>query len=221
MKARDLAGAIVKRYLASYRASDGVTQAACDLSEITALRHAVDRLAMALRNGLADPALRASIIQSRMQAQTYYVRDYVDLRDFCDLLRTNCAGSQSIVSATKAINQAVDKYVIASGAKGDEIANSHGVSIHFPADPAKKLSPLYENLDFAKEGNWRDFLMDWLASLPGADCRGGAGDLREKPMKKIIGDGITWNNAEDWDLRRPGARGARRSARRLRARKRK
>ena len=173
MKPRDLSKSIVKRYLASYGTNDGVTQSACDLSQATALLRSVDQLATALRNGLTDPVARAGISQSRLQVQSYDVPDYVDLRDLCELLQSSCAGDKSIVKAAKAVNQAVDKYVVASGAKGDGVANSHGVSIHFPADPSQPLSPLYGNLDFAKDGGWRKFLVEWLKTLQ-----------RRKPLRR-------------------------------------
>ena len=173
MKPGDLSKSIVKRYLASYGTNDGVTQSACDLSQATALLRSVDQLAAALRNGLTDPVARAGISQSRLQVQSYDVPDYVDLRDLCELLQSSCAGDKSIVKAAKAVNQAVDKYVVASGAKGDGVANSHGVSIHFPADPSQPLSPLYGNLDFAKDGGWRKFLVEWLKTLQ-----------RRKPLRR-------------------------------------
>ena len=103
--------------------------------------------------------------------QSYEVPDYVDLRDLCELLQSSCAGDKSIVKAAKGANQA-GKYVVASGA-GDEVANSHGVSIHFPADPSQPLSPLYGNLDFAKDGSWRKFLVEWLKTLQ-----------RRKPLRR-------------------------------------
>jgi hypothetical protein len=165
MSARDLARTVVKRYLASYDASSGVTQAACDLAESATLLQAVNKLADVLRGSLGDPVSRAGVILSRTQAQSYETKDYVDLQDLCELFLTNCAANNKITAAARAVIAAIKKYVIASGAKGSELANSHGVSIHFPNDPGQPLSPLYARLDWAKEGRWDEFLTAWLASL--------------------------------------------------------
>jgi hypothetical protein len=165
MNGRELASTVVKRYLASYDASSGVTQAACDLAESAMLLKVVNRLADVLREALSNSVTRAGMILSRTQAQSYETKDYVDLQDLCELFMTNCAANNMITAAARAGIAAIKKYVIASGAKGLEIANSHGVSIHFPNDPRQPLSPLYSRLDWAKKGRWDEFLTAWLASL--------------------------------------------------------
>jgi Clostripain family len=165
MSARELASTVVKRYVGSYGSSSGVTQAACDLAESAALLKTVNGLADVLRKALGDPIARAGVILSRTQAQSYDTKDYVDLQDLCELLLTNCAANKTITAAARAVIAAIKKYVIANGAKGSEVANSHGVSIHFPNDPRQQLSPLYARLDWAKEGRWDEFLTAWLASL--------------------------------------------------------
>ncbi|MDQ6622351.1 MAG: clostripain-related cysteine peptidase [Verrucomicrobiota bacterium] len=165
MTGRDLASNIVKRYLASYPADGGVTQAACDLAQSPALLKAISSLGDIMRAALADANARAGMIQSRAQVQSYETADYVDLQDLCQLLKSNCAQSPSIVKAAQAVLDACAKYVIASGAKGNAVANSHGVSIHFPNNPQAPLSPLYANLDFAQDGTWDEFLKAWLGNL--------------------------------------------------------
>ena len=165
MSPRELARIVVKRYLASYDASSGVTQSACDLAESVTLLKAMNRFADVLRKALGDPSMRAGVILSRTQAQSYDTQDYVDLHDLCELLLTNCAENSTITAAARAVIAAIKKYVIASGAKGSEVANSHGVSIHFPNDPRQPLSRLYAKLDWAKQGRWDEFLVAWLASL--------------------------------------------------------
>ena len=178
MSARELASTVVKRYLASYDASSGVTQAACDLAESATLLKAVNGLADALRNTLGDPVTRAGVILSRTQAQSYETKDYVDLQDLCELLLTNCGANKTLIAAAKAVMAAIKKYVVASGAKGSAVANSHGVSIHFPNDPRRPLSPLYGKLDWAKEGKWDEFLTAWLASLRNRSASSVRGKLR-------------------------------------------
>lgn len=165
MTARDLASTIVKRYLASYPANSGVTQSACDLAQSTALREAVSGLGETLRSSLPDAITRAGLIQTRAQVQSYETRDYVDLRDLCELLLANCAGHRAITAQARTVLTVIKKYVIATGAKGATVANSHGVSIHFPNDPQQPLSPLYLKLDWAKDSKWDEFLTAWLAAL--------------------------------------------------------
>ncbi len=165
MGGRELASLIVKRYVASYGPNAGVTQAACDLSQSAALHQAVSTLGTTLRAALPDTATRAGIMQARAQVQSYETRDYVDLQDLCDLLQVNCAGNQAITASAQAVSAAIKKYVVASGARGTAVANSHGVSIHFPNDPQQGLSPLYAKLDFAQDGTWDEFLSAWLSGL--------------------------------------------------------
>lgn len=165
MNGRQLASTIVKRYLGSYATNSGVTQSACDLAEATTLLKAVDKLADALRRGIADPLTRAGIVLSRSQCQSYETKDYVDLQDVCDWLSANCAQDQEITGAAREVTNAIKKYVMASGAKGSRVANSHGVAIHFPNDRRYPLSPLYGRLDWARQGKWDEFLFTWLGSL--------------------------------------------------------
>ena len=57
---------------------------------------------------------------------------------------------------------------MANGSRGSAVANSHGVSIYFPDRPTSisaPISPLYANLDFAKQLAWAGFLSAWLDSL--------------------------------------------------------
>ncbi|MDQ6860486.1 MAG: clostripain-related cysteine peptidase [Verrucomicrobiota bacterium] len=165
MSARELAATIVKRYIASYAADSEVTQAACDLAQADALAKAVSNLADALRAGLTNGQTRAGILEARTQVQSYETADYVDLQDLCELLEKKCATAQPVAGAAKAVRAVIATYVIASGSKGQSVAHSHGVSIHFPNNPREPLSPLYAKLDFAKDTTWDDFLKAWLAAL--------------------------------------------------------
>jgi hypothetical protein len=175
MKPRDLAKTIVNRYMASYGAESDVTQSACDLAKCDALAAAIDRLGRALKAEINDTAVRAGIFNSRAQAQSYDTPEYVDLHDLCGLLALNC-GSAPIKAACIATQKAITGvYVIASGARGDKVANSHGVSIYFPAQPSRDttlMSPLYRRLDFTKKISWNDFLDAWLQSINRRPRRG-------------------------------------------------
>jgi Clostripain family len=165
MKPRDLASAIVKRYVASYAADDDVTQAACDLSKAGELADVVDRLAKALIAQLDDPVGRAAIIQARASVQSYDTPDYVDLQDFCELVAQE-SGHAGCASACAAVESALGTsgFVVRSGYKGKKVEHSNGLSIYFPQ---KTVSPLYKTLDFTKKTSWPKFLERYLAGIRG------------------------------------------------------
>ncbi len=156
MTAGVLAKTVVEKYLASYDVRSGVTQSACDLSKITDISGAIDRLAKALIQNLSDPSLLTQILYSRTQVQSYHTADYIDLYDFCELL----AGRASLPAVKTSCHDVLDVlqvpgFVIYSGSKGASVQHSHGVSIYFPRG---KISSLYGTLDFNKERAWQEFL---------------------------------------------------------------
>ncbi len=163
MTPRELGATIVDRYVASYGASDGVTQSALDLSRADDLRRAVDGLARALVDGCAEPTTLLAIVRARRSTQHYDTKEYVDLAHLCLRLKAQDAG-EAIADACDIVRGAVAGIVIASGSKGGAVANSHGVSIYFPEAAA---SPLYATLDFAKQGGWDAFLKAYRQALTG------------------------------------------------------
>ena len=161
MMPNELATTIVNEYLASYPANAGVTQSACDLAKSRGLASAVDQLADVLNSHLSDTAVRATIIECRLQAQSYDTPDYIDLYDFCDLLEGK-SGLADIQNACSAIKNAIqrDGVIIRSGYKGKNVEHSNGLSIYFPQ---KKLSSLYATLDFTKKTSWGKFLREYVS----------------------------------------------------------
>lgn len=156
MMPSELATTIVNEYLASYPANAGVTQSACDLSKAGLLASAVDQLADVLNSHLSDAAVRATVIECRLQTQAYDTPDYIDLYDFCDLLESK-TGFDDIRAACSAVENMIqrDGVVIRSGYKGKNVKHSNGLSIYFPQ---KSLSSLYATLDFTKKTSWGKFL---------------------------------------------------------------
>jgi hypothetical protein len=156
MMPSELATTIVNEYIASYPANAGVTQAACDLSKAGLLASAVDQLADGLNSHLSDAAVRAKIIECRLQTQAYDTPDYIDLYDFCDLLESK-TGFDDIRAACNAVKDAIqpDGVVIRSGYKGGNVKHSNGLSIYFPQ---KRFSSLYSALDFTRKTSWGKFL---------------------------------------------------------------
>lgn len=80
--------------------------------------------------------------------------DYIDLFDFCRLLNKNCR-IPKIQTSCGRVMKTVDQFVVRSGFKGQDMKNSHGVSIYLPM---KNISSLYKKLDFAKNTAWEQFL---------------------------------------------------------------
>ncbi|MBI3797038.1 MAG: peptidase C11 [Deltaproteobacteria bacterium] len=156
MTPQELARTVVTKYLASYDAQAGVTQAACDLTKAKTLTGAIDQLAQVLKSHLSDGTISTAILQARNQAQTYEVPDYIDLYDFCTLLEHQCAHAD-VQAACQGVQAALSPngYVIQSGYKGASMQHSHGLSIYFPQ---KGISPLYATLDFTKQTSWDEFL---------------------------------------------------------------
>ncbi len=167
MEAKDLSATIVREYLASYVAADGVTQSACDLAKADALASAVATLAGALTAALGDEAQQGRILAARSRAQAYEIPDNVDLADFCDLLAA-AAPSGAVAGACRDVVRAVSGgaggYVLASGSKGAGLAHSHGVAIYFPTTA---ISPLYARLDWAAATGWGRFLEAYLRAVRG------------------------------------------------------
>ncbi|HZS09543.1 MAG TPA: clostripain-related cysteine peptidase [Blastocatellia bacterium] len=161
MTPRELAGVIVKKYIASYPSSEPVTQAAFDLSHAAPLTAAVDRLAKTLISSLSTPAERLNLMQARAQVQTYEVDDYIDLLDLCQLVSAS-TGRAEVKAACQGVIDAATTggFLIESGFKGKKMENSRGISIYFPT---KEISPLYAKLDFVKKTAWGKFLATYLS----------------------------------------------------------
>lgn len=163
MTPEEFSKTIVSQYLASYKASDSVTQSAVKLSALKPLSAAVDGLAKALKGILTNAALRTALINARAQVQEYSrpYDDYCDLLDLCDLLDKG-VNNPAVKTACTAVKQAAAVAIVASGYKGSAVDNSKGISIYFPK---RKLSPLYKTLDFTKQSSWDEFLVAYLVGL--------------------------------------------------------
>ncbi len=167
LDAAGLSAAIVKAYLASYGAADGVTQSACDLARAEDLAGAVAGLARALTASLGDAAARGRILAARARVQSYEIADNVDLVDLCRLLAAGLPRS-AVAEACAAVLQVVGPggrgYVTANGSKGAGLGDSHGVAVYFPTGA---VSPLYPRLDWAKATGWDRFLAAYLRAVRG------------------------------------------------------
>ena len=163
MTSRQLAGIVVKRYLDSYKANDGVTQSATDLGAVGRLADAVDALGRVLSRAVANEATRDAIVTIRAKVQEYTAPydQYCDLGDLCSLLAKRVR-QPGLSAACDGVRAALKKAVIATGAKGTNVENSQGIAIYFPK---KEVSKLYGTLDFAKGNAWAPFIEKYTASL--------------------------------------------------------
>jgi Clostripain family len=159
----ELARVVVDRYMASYTPHDGVTLAAANLAGIGALADAVNRLGRVLAPLLKDGGTRGTVMALRSQVQEYTAPydQYCDLADLCDLL-VRRLDDPDLERACGAVRAALGNVIIAAGAKGTNVAHSHGISIYFPR---KTVSRLYPTLDFAKRGGWAAFIDAYTRSV--------------------------------------------------------
>ncbi|HME93880.1 MAG TPA: clostripain-related cysteine peptidase [Methylomirabilota bacterium] len=163
MKPADLAKLVVGRYVASYGPRDGATMAATDLAGIGAVADAIHRLGRVLTTALRDDDARAQIWAVRAQVQEYTppYDQYCDVADLCDLLARRVR-RPAVATACRAVRAALSRAVLASAAKGQGLAHSHGLTVYFPK---KTVSRLYATLDFARKGGWAAFIDAYTRSI--------------------------------------------------------
>src|SRR5207302_4674627 len=106
------------------------------------------------RVGKQSEGTLLSAVRAKVQEYSAPYDDYVDLVDLCEGLQ-RVLGDAAVTQACAAVKHAVDKMVLASAAKGSQVARSHGVSIYFPKH---KVCALYAKLDFAKKNAWAKFI---------------------------------------------------------------
>jgi hypothetical protein len=167
---------IVRRYTINYvERKEFVTQSVCDLSKAGALGNAVSALADRLEQALVDPNLRTKIIMARAMAQPYYVRDYIDLYNFCDILRSVigsdsnamsvcCETVKNLISRSpRKLTPDEGSFITVHGYYGYSLKDSHGASIYFPC---RDFSSSYNDLDFARETSWSKFITRFAGLVP-------------------------------------------------------
>ena len=179
--AEDLARVIVWKFVYSFgQKKKFVTQSICQLGRnneaVTAdFTSAVARLVDALRSEMTDPETRWATLIARAQAQSFYMRDFVDLYDFCALLAINCPSkwvSKAAEDVMKAIggdhsndNGAGRRLVIDYGTYGVSLKRAFGVSVFFPC--VAPIPPCYQELEFCKRTKWNEFLTQFVQSPAG------------------------------------------------------
>ncbi len=162
MEPAELATVIVRAYVDHYEDYDrsagrSVDLAAMDLTRIEGVKHAFAGLVRALKE--IDPAGHEKLLLAHWYAQTYKNEQFVDLRDLCERMRIQFGQNSKIGTRCGAVMAAIaggtGACVIKSGCSGFACQFSHGLSIYFPW---AAVSPDYQDLAFAKETGWLEFL---------------------------------------------------------------
>jgi hypothetical protein len=176
MTPEQLSVTIIRELLIHYREKNkDVTLSVCDLGQSGRLASALRGLANALKERLSDFGVRNAILAARVKALSFYMRDYVDLYDFCSHLNKYCTDQVVIekcqammngirsetdvenVSRTSQRSHSRKGFVFEFGFFGHSLIGANGISIYFPV---AELSPKYANLQFAKDSAWGDFLIE-------------------------------------------------------------
>jgi hypothetical protein len=200
MTPKEVALMIIREYLINYRDNaKGVTLSACHLSHKAhhALKDAVKELAQTLKDKLDDDKVRLAVMTARAVAQSFYLREFVDLYDLCKQLdrfctdpvvKEKCRNVMTAIfpdqpnqsEAAKSFSE--DTFVWTYGHCGYPVKDAKGVSIYFPVD--RLLSAEYNKLEFVTKTGWGKFLESYmrkldlpassLAGKPAAAALGGA-----------------------------------------------
>ena len=159
MRPKELAPAIVKEYVDHYSAYDrtagrSVDLAAIDLGELAKVKKTFGTLVTELSR--LDTPDHEKVLLAHWYAQTYKYEQFVDLRDLCDRMESQFGSRTRIGRACRNVMRSLDGCVLRSGCSGCACQYSFGLSIYFPW---AVVSPDYQNLDFAEQTGWRQFLL--------------------------------------------------------------
>lgn len=176
---KELAKRAVRCYSEYYRDYEmtGVSTdlSACCLDNIEAVAGAVKKLVNPLLSILKSPVGPDLVVRAHWEAQSYKEDQYVDLWDFCFLLRNRillleqqCPSAlrrtsyRSALRACQAVVDSVEKATVLSCYCGAAFQHSHGLSIYFPWSRNPLDLTQYRKLAFATVTGWGRFLDEYL-----------------------------------------------------------
>lgn len=161
----EVAKAAVEQYGASYRGgTEDVTLSALDLGQVDGTSKAIDRLAEQLIVALGSNEGYVAISKAIKNVQRFELNDFADLGDFCSLLRAEGAG-EKVDEAAQAVLDAIEPpggLVSASVHQGAGVKRATGVTIYLPLKG--DVSVVYDDLAFATETHWNQFLLRYRDS---------------------------------------------------------
>lgn len=173
MEPEEFAIWILREYLLFYQERNkDVTQAVYQLAACDNLAKALKDLGGYLEPKLGKLQIRSEVMLARAQAQTFYLKNHVDLFDFCRYLerysqdkdlRDKATAVMDVIfkfqeeeiEGRKVLIPSDQTFVFEYGVAGHRLRGSKGVSLYFPAvNPSEK----YEEVAFNKETDWYTFL---------------------------------------------------------------
>lgn len=162
MSPKEVASMIVNEFTGAYGAAERVNLSAVLLSKTPAVVTAINGLADALLTRIGDSVFASILLECYGNTTRYLTTqnrwDYADLGDFCNELIQRMPAETAILDACAATKHALGECVLIS--KTSSVYDySHGVSIYFPEDA---VSPLYKDLEFAKNSTWPAFLAEFV-----------------------------------------------------------
>jgi len=148
-----LGSEIVADYIASCGTSGDETQSAANQTKLSNLVSAVDNFAQVLNASLSSYS--SEVIYARLQTESYYDADYIDLYHFAELINASISDNTVKTAATAVMNNITN--TIFAEAHGSGHPNSHGLTIYFPLSQSDYLTS-YGSIDFANDTKWDEFL---------------------------------------------------------------
>jgi len=131
-----LAEGIVEDYIKDYRKRGikNVTQSAVQTNKTGAVIKALDTLGNALSANYED--IKKDLKSVRIQTQTFYMADYIDLIHFSEQLIRKIK-NPAIAKAAKKVIEAAKAAIISNKKYGSMVTNANGLSVWFP--PTKRI----------------------------------------------------------------------------------
>lgn len=160
--ARECAAGIVREHQAAYLAAKEIESTTCsalDLSRADAAVGAVESVARALRERLADPTLREAVEAAAKGVRRFDEKDNADLPHFLMRLRARVKEDEPgflLDAALRTLN-GPDGLVVANLNTGSVARGSHGVAVYLPRGT---VDPSYRGATMFARGPWGDLLRD-------------------------------------------------------------
>jgi len=171
MDSATLASTIVNDYFAAYSGEQGISLSAVDTSKLPSLLTAANDFALAMKG---DMTAQQTIVQQQLRAaqsfEDYSYPDYHDLYDFARLVKANvtAGNAAAIQAAADSVMSAVTGAVVLEKHSSDR-SHAHGLSVWLPEKQLlQDYIVKYQQLDFAKNSKWEEFLYA-LWGLPPLD----------------------------------------------------
>ena len=205
MNERALARRVVELYCRFYKdpkPGDAVTLGACELDDAERLVTATRRLTGALIDALDEADTRDTIVAARLKAQHFFVPEYMDLGNFCEILPNTLPHDSELARACRNVHDIIaEKFVILAASSGRAMKRAHGVSIYFPAwlaapnysnpkvDAAiEGIATNYGLLQFVHKTGWNRFLLRLLEVFGQEQVEIAEEDTMPKQRKPEAGD---------------------------------